>query len=91
VNPLKKLKTTNEIRKMRAQVRRERLQEQIPLTPRDQRKRVQRRAILFVYLGIVAYLATRILFDAEILLAVLVSATVFVLLMALGLPKVKNQ
>jgi hypothetical protein len=76
---------------MRAQVRRERLQEQIPLTPRDQRKRVQRRAILFVYLGIVAYLATRILFDAEILLAVLVSATVFVLLMALGLPKVKNQ
>jgi len=87
---MKKDKTAKERRKKYAQARREKIEEQ-NLTPRDQRKRVQKRAILFVYLGIVAYLATRTLFDAEILLAVLVSATVFVLLMALGLPKKEKK
>ena len=87
---MKTAETRNKERKKHAQERRERLQEQTPLTPREQRKRVHRRVILYLYLGVMAYLATRVLFDAETLLALVVSAAVFVPLMLFGLPKGKK-
>jgi len=87
---MKTAETKNKERKKRAQERRERLQEQTPLAPREQRKRAHRRAILYLNLGVMAYLATRVLFDAEIFLALVVSAAIFVPLMLFGLPKEKK-